>query len=515
MLANWNRRLLKGFTLASVVLSVCLYSVSPAGAATEVVLAWDANIEPDLAGYRIRYGTSPGNYTLGLVQVSKATTTTTITGLNAATTYYFVAHAYDFADNESFPSNEVSAVPTVVVGPVLTLSLSDSPDPVSAGGDITYTLDYGNTGDRDATGVTISSAIPANTSFNSATNGGSLSGGTVTWSIGTLPPGASGSIQMSVQVVSPLADGTQIVNDASSIDSNETSPVSATTATTTVTSAPILAISISDSPDPVVAGNLLAYTFSYSNSGNANTTGVVITDTIPANTSFDFATDGGTYSSGVVTWNIGPLSAGDSGMVQVVVRVLSAAVGTTISNGNYQIDSNETSPVSGAAAITAVISAPAPTISNAVEQGTASTYVLQSGVHTVVVTGTNFLNGATLELGAGITVNSASVPGSTQIVADITVAANASLGGRTVSVTNPDGRVASRISGLIVIKTTDANRDCNIDSLDLNLIARAYGASTGSANYDAAADLDGDGTVDGDDLAGWVTYFGQALQVCP
>jgi len=320
---------------------------------------------------------------------------------------------------------------------------------------------------------------------------------------------------MTVQVVSPLTDGTQIVNDASTIDSSETSPVLAAATTTTVTSAPVLSISISDSPDPVVAGNLLAYTFSYSNIGNANTTGVVITDTLPNNTTFDYATGGGTYSSGVVTWNVGPVAAGQSGMVEAVVRVSSGAAGTTISNGSFQIDSNETSPVSGAAATTSVTAAPSPTIGNAVEQATASMYILRSGSHTIEIAGTNFLFGATVDLGAGITVGSTTVSGSTSIVADITVSSNASLGGRTVSVTNPDGRAASLVSGLEVIKTTDISGDCRIDSIDLNLIARAYNSLSGDAGYNAAADLNGDGAIDGEDLARWEGYFGQTLQGCP
>ena len=45
-------------------------------------------------------------------------------------TYDFVVHAYDLAGNESGPSNEVSAVPAVTGGPVLTLSGDDSPDPM-------------------------------------------------------------------------------------------------------------------------------------------------------------------------------------------------------------------------------------------------------------------------------------------------------------------------------------------------------------------------------------------------
>lgn len=512
MISNRARNLLNWGALAGMALAACLLSASPARAATEVILSWDANTEPDLAGYRIRYGSSPGNHTLGFFQFSRTTTTATITGLTAGTTYYFVAHAFDYANNESLPSNEIPAAPVVVAGPIPTISVSDSPDPVQAGGDLTYTLDYANTGDRDATGVTITSAIPADTSFYSVSPGGTQSGGMVTWSIGTLRPNATESVWVTVRVNSPLNDGTQIVNNATIIGSNETASA---TATTTVTSAPVLAISASDSPDPVVAGDLLSYTFNYSNGGNANTTGVVITATVPPSTTFDSATGSGTYSSGQVTWNIGALNAGNSGLVQLIVLVSSGAAGTTINSGSYDIDSNETSPVNGAPVTTTVTTAPSPTISGAVEQGANSMFILQSGRHDIVVTGTRFVNTATLDLGAGITINSTNVNGSTEIVADISVAANAALGGRTVSVTNPGAGTADYIAGLEVIRTVDVSRDCSIDSLDLNLIAQAYNSAPGDPQYNAAADLDGNGIVDGVDISRWVDYLGQSLQVCP
>src|SRR5206468_388594 len=123
----------------------------------------------------------------------------------------------------------------------------------------------------------------------------------------------------------------------------------------TVASTPVLTISKTDAPDPVNAGSNITYTISYSNSGTANATGVVITDAIPVNTSFVSATGGGTLAAGVVTWNIGNLAAGASTSVQLVVQVASPlANGTVITNGTYSIDSNETAPVSGAAVTTTV-----------------------------------------------------------------------------------------------------------------------------------------------------------------
>src|SRR5206468_594904 len=117
-------------------------------------------------------------------------------------------------------------------------------------------------------------------------------------------------------------------------DSNETAPTSGAAITTTVSSAPVLNIGKTDAPDPVNAGSDITYTISYSNTGNMNATGVVIGDTVPANTGFVSATGGGTLAAGVVTWNIGALATGASRTVQLVVAVASPlANGTAITNG--------------------------------------------------------------------------------------------------------------------------------------------------------------------------------------
>ena len=47
-----------------------------------------------------------------------------------------------------------------------------------------------------------------------------------------------------------------------------------------------LAITKTDSPDPVVAGGLLTYTINVTNNGPADATEVVVTDTLPAGTTF-------------------------------------------------------------------------------------------------------------------------------------------------------------------------------------------------------------------------------------
>jgi hypothetical protein len=78
--------------------------------AEQVTLAWDANTESDLAGYKLHYGTASNSYSVH-IDVNNVTTYT-VAGLTAGQTYYFAATAYDASGNESGYSNSVSyAVP--------------------------------------------------------------------------------------------------------------------------------------------------------------------------------------------------------------------------------------------------------------------------------------------------------------------------------------------------------------------------------------------------------------------
>src|SRR5207247_2258593 len=76
----------------------------------------------------------------------------------------------------------------------------------------------------------------ANTTFVSATAGGSVAAGVVTWNIGALAAGGSGSVQLVVRVNSPLPNGLLITNGTYSIDSNETPAIAGLATSNTVTS---------------------------------------------------------------------------------------------------------------------------------------------------------------------------------------------------------------------------------------------------------------------------------------
>lgn len=86
-------------------IALSLFLASPALAAGKAILTWDANTEPDLAGYKVYFGTASKKYG-SPIDVGKVTTKT-IEPLQDGT-YFFAVTAYDTSGNESGFSNEVS-----------------------------------------------------------------------------------------------------------------------------------------------------------------------------------------------------------------------------------------------------------------------------------------------------------------------------------------------------------------------------------------------------------------------
>ncbi len=112
----------KFLSLPSLFVFVVLACADPTLVLTaaEVQLAWDANPEPDIAGYRVHYGVSPGVYTES--EDVGTSTTANVTGLDVDTTYYFVVTAYNTAALVSLPSNGVSTMTSDTLAPLVNLT---------------------------------------------------------------------------------------------------------------------------------------------------------------------------------------------------------------------------------------------------------------------------------------------------------------------------------------------------------------------------------------------------------
>ena len=124
---------------------------SPKALAATVNLAWNPSTGPNLAGYRIYYGTSSRNYS-NSVNAGNSTSQS-VSGLTAGTKYYFAATAYNTSNAESGYSSELSyTIPTTSSS---TTSSSTSTSTSASSG--TVIIDNGASGTKASGSWTTSS----------------------------------------------------------------------------------------------------------------------------------------------------------------------------------------------------------------------------------------------------------------------------------------------------------------------------------------------------------------------
>ena len=92
--------------LAGVVLMISYLGSVTSVMAGDITLAWNANPEPTLTGYKVYYGTSSRSY--GLPISAGNATSYRLTGLGTGNCYFAIT-AYDGSGHESALSNEISA----------------------------------------------------------------------------------------------------------------------------------------------------------------------------------------------------------------------------------------------------------------------------------------------------------------------------------------------------------------------------------------------------------------------
>ena len=221
-------------------------------------------------------------------------------------------------------------------------------NPAHPGDTITFTITVNNTGEADATDVLVTDIPDPLGDFNvgtvSSTAGGIVQVGNTPGdtSIEVLVPviaaGGSAVITYTVGIANPwLIEPQQLLNQAI-VDSTELTPgvtdwpVDPGTSDTTIVDIvadPILTLGKTDNGVTALPGQALVYFIDYANTGNQNTAGVVITETVPAYTTFSSAAslpsvwscaDGAAAGSSCQT-TLGLLDAGSGGSVNFGLQV--------------------------------------------------------------------------------------------------------------------------------------------------------------------------------------------------
>lgn len=272
------------------------------------------------------------------------------------------------ATADSDQTTPVSDSASVTVAAAAALAVSKSADSyndldgdgvLSPSDEVVYTVDYANTGNAAATGVSLVDDPDESYVLFVDSADGAWDGDTVVWSIGTLAPGEIGSVTYTAVLgdAGTFLHGATSVDNTVTLDSNENAPVS-DTASVSVTAAAELTVSKgstgytdSDGDGVLSPGDTVHYSIAYANIGNADASAVAIVDT-PDSTAIAGVTNisgGGSFSGSSINWTIGTVASGGTGTLTYDVVLASAGTfvhGSTSVTNVAVVDSNETGPTS-------------------------------------------------------------------------------------------------------------------------------------------------------------------------
>ncbi len=388
------------------------------------------------------------------------------------------------------------ALPSVDMG----VTKTDSPDPVMANENVTYTITVTNNGPDDATGVTVVDTLDQQVTFVSASfNQGTqcTTSGTpleVTCELGDLAQGnsAPGTIVVTapdLQVNGGIANFVEVTaNEADPNMANNTFQEGTTVLADTGPAQADLAVTKMDTPDPVFSGGpILTYTITVENNGPDTATGVTLTDFLPDDVPFVSASassgqcDAMPDGTGAIACGLGDLASGSNATVTIELRPAAVTDTVTISN-TASVTANEDDPTPGNNSATEMttVNPPSSDMMVTTTSTPASPMINEQVTFTVTVTndGPSDNTGVvfTVTLPPEATFGSVTIDGGTCDVDNGTVtctigdlAAGASVTA-TIVLTMPGEAMVISLSATITADADDPTPANNTDSEDVSVI---------------------------------------------
>jgi uncharacterized repeat protein (TIGR01451 family) len=421
------------------------------------------------------------------------------------------------ADTADPVSENNSATATTTVSSLqadLSVTKTDSPDPVIAGNNITYTINVTNNGPDNAQNVALADTLPDGTTFQSisasdftCTKPSVGATGTVACSRATLAVGETKTVTVAAKVNSGTASGTVISNTATvaSVTADPISGNNSATATTTVTTQADLSVTKTDSPDPVIAGNQVTYTVTVTNNGPSSAQNVSLTDSIPAGTTltgFGSGTNLETCSASsaeqINCRSFSSLASGASLTLVYTLNVSNTVAGGTILSNTATVSSSTTDPNTANNSVTATTTVIAPDLTIA-KSHTGDFIGGQSGSYTITVSNSgNASASGTVSvvdtLPAGLTATSISGTGWSCTLATLTCTRSDALAsGSSYPVITLNVNVAANASSSVTNTATvsgggDNNTDNNTANDQTNIVSKADLSITKTDSPDPVTD---------------------------
>jgi uncharacterized repeat protein (TIGR01451 family) len=266
-------------------------------------------------------------------------------------------------------NNDVATLSVQVLAPTRDMAVSKSlhwsgntPIP---GNDLKYQIQVQNLGNAPAHNVVVTDTLPDDTSFVSWSSSSSsygtnhwlfdreihamVSDNQVTWDLGTVRPGWSGTIYVLAHITETAVGGTWLTNTVQIATTDpDTDPGNDVGVHTTTIIPPSRDMYITKYIyNDAAPGGEAQYIIQFENEGNVTARGVVITDTLPANTTFA-SWYGYIYNPYVsnwedtvtmvvigdqVVWQLGEVEPGQYGYIYPTLHVSdTVAVGATLTN---------------------------------------------------------------------------------------------------------------------------------------------------------------------------------------
>jgi uncharacterized repeat protein (TIGR01451 family) len=294
------------------------------------------------------YDSSAGLWQAGSLAASETATLTLTAAVNAGTagqTLTNIAEVSQAGQSDPFTANNIATVPVIVTNADLAVSKTvDNLNPRE--NDLfSHTVTVSNNGPDEATGVVISETLPLSLSLViSNVSQGSYNSGLGAWEVGNLPAGQSAVLTLTVAAHAGTA-GQIIANTAqvgAAVQGDANGDNNAASITTTVVGANL---SINKNAfEAVAAGSVFTYTITVTNSGPSPATGVVVSDTLPAELNFVSVEPGlptCVEASGVISCTLGTLNNGVTTSVTLVVTPTTVGIVTNTAS----VASSETDPI--------------------------------------------------------------------------------------------------------------------------------------------------------------------------
>ncbi len=342
----------------------------PAGT-TFVSITHDSGVTPTGCGAPPvgSNGTVSCNFT-SLSSGATSQFTLVINSASAASISNTVTGSSDSFDTN--PANNSATANTTVTQSADLAITKSGPGTVTAGTDVTYTITITNNGPSTATSVSWTDTLPASLTFVSVnqTSGptfGCTGGATTTCTIASLASGASATFDLVAHVTSATANGSSVANTATATSSTTDPTPGNNSSTSTATAATSADVSVTkNGPAAVAPGTDITYTVTVANSGPSDAASVLLTDNVPAGTTFVSAnqTSGPTFGcttpavggTGPITCSIASLVAGASATFNFVMHVDPATTGSISNTATVTSTTSDPAPGNGTSTSPAIVS---------------------------------------------------------------------------------------------------------------------------------------------------------------